>query len=232
MGMSRYIDRLYEIEPHPLVGYVKANTQRWYQARRGRLTASKRAQLIALRMKWDTMQRDVEAELDPGWQREEINSVAMSWGRDNEAAALADLEFELGYEISDPGLIVDPEYPFIAGTPDGVFTRNGKKVSVQVKCPYSSSRHLDNFYSGRLDEVYWYQVQWEAMLLRADEIAFVSYDPRQPLTTRMKIIDVPVLLDKQKLFRQNAVEFAKLVGGASRHASGKLSVESGIPELF
>lgn len=232
MATSNWISRLHEI--HPLsTAYIKSNTPEWYNARRGRLTASTRAQLIYCKQGWPTMLKEIWAELAPDWKREPRDSVAMSWGRDNESRALATIELELGVEIQDPGLIINPKWPFIAGTPDGVFERNGKRVSVQVKCPYNPQRHLDNVYGGgSINEQYFYQVHWEAMLLGADEILFVSYDPRQPLKTQLALIDIPVSVDIQMQFLQNALEFAKAVDSGTAPTVGRLTVDSGIPELF
>lgn len=232
MGMSEWVAKLNNIEPAPLSAYIKANTPRWYTARRGRLTASKRAILIAKEIDWPKLLEEVHWEMSREWSRIELDVPAVRWGTENEAPALADLEFTLGCEITDPGLIFDKEFPFIAGTPDGVFTRNGKKVSVQVKCPYNSQRHLSVFYGGAIDTVYWYQVQWEAMLLDADEIAFMTFDPRQPLATRSKVLDIPVCAKTRKIFRENACKFAAYVGESTRPADGVLKTESGMPQLF
>jgi hypothetical protein len=230
---KNWVTRLHEI--HPLsTAYIKANTPEWYNARRGRLTASTRAQLIYQKEGWPTMLREIEAELDPNWKHEPRESVAMNWGRDNEARALAMLELELCITIDDPGLIINANWPFIAGTPDGMFRKpNGRLVSVQVKCPYNPQRHLDNVYGGgSIKQQYFYQVQWEAMLLGADDILFASFDPRQPLKTQLAIIDVPVSVDIQNRFLQNALEFQKAVDSGISPAVGRMRVDSGIPELF
>jgi YqaJ-like viral recombinase domain len=224
-------DRLNEI--HPIDGaYIKANTPSWYNARRGRLTASRRAMLVLDKSTWPTMLKEIKYELSDNWKHEHRDSVAMSWGRDNEPRALGTLELQLGLEIEDPGLIFHSVLPFIAGTPDGVFTRNGKKVSLQIKCPYNPGRHLDHIYGKAIKEQYWYQVQCEAWLLGAEEILFASYDPRQPMATQLGLIDIPIHLDTQKRFMHHALEFAELVNSGSRPATGKLSIDSGIPEIF
>lgn len=233
MATSNWVERLHEI--HPLSNaYIKANTTEWYNARRGRLTASTRAQQIYLRQDWPTLYKEIVAELDHGWLRVPRESVAMNWGRDNESRALATLELELGVTIEDPGLIINANWPFIAGTPDGVFRRaNGRLVSVQVKCPYNPQRHLDNVYGGgAIKQQYFYQVQWEAMLLGADDILFASYDPRQPLKTQLVMIDIPVSVDIQNQFLQNALEFQKAIDSGFSPTVGRMRVDSGIPELF
>lgn len=227
-----YTDRLNQIHPIVPGEYIKANTTDWYNARRGRLTASTRAMLVLDKGAWPTMLKEVRHELSPNWKHEHRDSVAMSWGRDNEPRALGTLELQLGIDITDPGLLFHPELPFVAGTPDGVFERNGKIVSLQIKCPYNPKRHLDHIYSKSIKEQYWFQVQWEAWLLDAEEILFVSYDPRQPLATQLGLIDIPIHVDTQKRFMHHALEFSELVNSGSTPVTGKMSIDGGIPELF
>jgi hypothetical protein len=226
-----WVGRLNEI--HPITReHIRANTPEWYNARRGRLTASTRAMLVTDKSAWPTMLKEIKYELSDNWKHEHRDSVAMKWGRDNEPRALGTLELQLGIEIEDPGLIFHPEMPFVAGTPDGVFLRDGKRVSLQIKCPYNPQRHLDSIYSKAIKEQYWFQVQWEAWLLAAHEILFVSYDPRQPLATQLALIDIPIHVDTQARFRQYALQFEELVNSGVRPAAGNLSIDGGIPDLF
>lgn len=232
MGTSKWVKRLAEI--HPITGdFIKSNTDAWYNARRGRLTASKRAEQIFHGLYWNELAKEVSDELAPSWTRKHIDSVAMKWGRDNESRALATLELETGLEITDPGLIFHPSLPFVACTPDGVAEQGPRLISIQIKCPYNPQRHLDNVYGGgKIKSQYWYQVQWEAWLLGADDIVFASYDPRQPLKTQLGIIQIPVCLDTQRTFEENAVRFASLFETGDFQPVGRLVVESGIPEVF
>jgi hypothetical protein len=231
---SHWVERLHEIHPIVPGQYIKANTPEWYNARRGRLTASTRAELIHNNQGLGMLRESIEKELAPDWARDEYDNAAMAWGRNNEAGALSVLELETGLSIRDPGLIFHPSMPFVAGTPDGVADNGDNRISIQIKCPYNPKRHLDNLYGGgAIKTQYWYQVQWEAWLLDATKILFVSYDPRQPLATQLAIIGIEVDLDTRHQFAQNARAFQRYMDGEAVNSGGKLSVLPGhIPEVF
>lgn len=236
MSKSAWCQRLHEIHPIDRSQYIQANTPVWYNARRGRLTASTRAELIHDMRGIGKMTEDITSELQDEWQRDEFDNDAMAWGRNNEARALAALELETGLEISDPGLIFHWNMPFVAATPDGLgIDHAGNRVSIQIKCPYNPKRHLDNLYGGgAIKQQYWHQVQWEAWLLRANRIIFASYDPRQPLSTQLAVVDIPVKLDTQTRFDQNARMFQQGYDNKSlRSVAGVWSIMPGsIPEVF
>jgi putative phage-type endonuclease len=231
---SSWVKRLDEI--HRISDqHIKSNTPEWYNARRGRLTASSRSEGIHESKGLGMMKEEIERELSDSWERNSYDNVAMAWGRQHEPGALAALELETGLDITDPGLIFHPELPFVAATPDGfAIDPDGRRVSIQIKCPYNPDRHLDNVYGGgRIKQQYWFQVQWEAWLLDASRIIFASYDPRQPLKTQLGIIDVPVVLDTRRRFEENSRKFQRYVDGEMTQSGGKLSVLPGhIPEVF
>lgn len=222
------LDWLHPIEPG---AFIRPNTPDWYTARRGRLTASARAETI---YRWRApeiacVSREVDRELGSNWKHERFTNEAMEWGNAHEAQALAALALDLGVEVREVGLIFDHEFPFIAGTPDGVYTEGNGLVSVQVKCPFNSQNHLKTLYGGGLKTQYLYQVHWEAMLLRADKILFVSFDPRQPAATQLVKVPIPIDLDIRRQFRENAIRFEEIMDGGP----APLDVRPvGIPTLF
>ncbi len=66
------------------------------------------------------------------------------WGIKNEGVAIRRLEKYLltedlhaGFQLRESGLVVSPDYPFLAASPDRVMTCpcHGK-VMIEVKCPY------------------------------------------------------------------------------------------------
>lgn len=232
MATVSYRERLDWVHPIEPGAYIQANTPAWYNARRGRLTASTRAETIN---RWRApeimcMAREVDRELSDSWKHERITNVAMSWGNDHEAQALAALELDIGHSVREVGLIFDSEFPFVAGTPDGAYVEDNTLVSVQVKCPYNPQNHLKTLYNGgAIKSQYFYQVQWEAMLLRADKIMFVSFDPRQPAATQLVKVPIPVDLDIRKQFRENAARFERIM---NNELSLAVATPAGIPHLF
>ncbi len=212
---------------------IEPLSERWRQARRGRLTASERAAIIHDRRpaEWNALMDALDAELADDYQWVEKSAPALSWGRDNEKAALASIELAYGREVVEPGLIFHPELPFVAATPDGLI-EDDKRVSIQVKCPYNPKNHLDTLYTKTLRPVYYMQVQWEAWVTKADEIEFYSFDPRQPLATRLVRLDIPVNREVLDRFSENVRDFATMYSQGRRLAEGKLSPMGVLDNLF
>jgi len=228
-------ERLAEIHTIKPGEVLTANTPSWYNARRGRITASVRAQTVAEWRPADlrAMRSEILSELHPEWIREHKTNEAMRWGTAHEAQAIAAVSLRIGAFVEEPGLMFDPDLPYMAATPDGLYEGEIGLVSLQVKCPFNPRRHLDNVYGqGSIKRQYWYQVQFEAMISGAKAILFASYDPRQPEATQLKLIDIPVDVDMQRQFRQNAIRFEEIMEGAPAPADGRVVGYNGIPRLI
>lgn len=227
---SSWLERLNRVFP-PRGGFIEPLSVDWRNARRGRLTASKRAEIIYNRRptEWNALIDELNHELSDDYQWEELDAPALRWGREHEKEAIANIELDGGFEMTDPGLVFDSEHPWIAATPDGWYKYDHKYqmilTTVQIKCPYYTKNHLATLYEKTLRPTYFYQVQWEAMVSRAQHIEFYSYDPRQPLLTRLVKIDVPVNKEVVDRLRANAVEFAKLFCSGEKLAIGEIHAE-------
>lgn len=213
------------------VSPIKSLTEEWFRARRGRCTASKRAETIAVGRAagWKTMLTDVNYELSPRYSRDGFSNEAMQWGNDHENEALANAELELDADIFEPGFLLHPKYSYAGATPDFFL---GSDTTGQIKCPYNSDNHTKYIYGAELNSTYHHQVQWEAWCSQRPKIIFISYDPRQPIVTRTHVMRLganPALWDK---FDQRLAEFKKLVDGGASPAAVKLVETIGIPELF
>lgn len=217
----------------PLDGqYIEPLSERWRQARRGRLTASTRASRIYHRRPdtWARLMDELESELAPDWQWTEVENIrALDWGRQYEPAAIASIELATGADVTEPGLVFLKHRPYVAATPDAMLDG---KVSVQIKCPLKPENHLEVLYTRKVPQVYFYQLQWEAWVTGAEELMFASYDHRQPLTTRLVLVDVPIDPKVVERFEANVTEFAALFNAGKRLADGKIVGTDGIPDLF
>lgn len=228
---SNWVLRLDEVYRHD-GKFIEPLSERWRQARRGRLTASQNAIVIAERRPatWNRLMDQLDRELTPDWQREERNVPAMNWGRKYESAAIANIMLIDGDDLTDPGLLFHEKYPFVAATPDAMIDG---RISVQIKCPYNSDNHLALLYNGigALKSLYAAQVQWELWVSKAESIRFYSYDPRQPAAAQLARIDI--LADKETLdkFDTNVRDFATLFNEGKRLNEGKTRLAS-VPALF
>jgi hypothetical protein len=106
---------------------------------------------------------------------EELNAKALSWGKENEAAARAAYQFESGEKVLDAGFI----YGFdkrVGCSPDGLIA--GRNKGLELKCPYSSDTHIAFLTQGIIKDEYLTQCQWSMWVAGFDSWAFASFDPR------------------------------------------------------
>lgn len=221
-------------------GYIQPRSPEWYQCRRGRLTASTRSDIILKcnDRAWETLAKELEKEMEPGWEHVDHDNVYMKWGRDNEANALVDLMTSLSLsgfagQMRDPGFILHPELDFVGSTPDGWINDN---ITVQIKCPYMQKNHLATLATNRIKPEYLSQIQWEGWTSQRDTILFVSYDPRLDFPGRLCILQDSKDAVKWQLFeelsRKFRDKFCQYLESGHWPRQGKLTVDSGIPELF
>lgn len=222
-----WIKRLDEIFPRD-GEYIEPLSERWIQARRGRLTASSAAYPIKVYGKAIVGLRDkLMAQMQDDYEWAELDLPALRWGRDYEKAALASIDLKLGTELVEPGTLFHPEFPFCSATPDGLIDGH---ISVQIKCPHKAAIHLETLYGKPLKPLYANQVQWEAWVSGADQILFASFDPEQPLSTRLYLREIPVDRELFGLFERHVKKFRNYLEGRGSHHSTVTPI--GIPELF
>lgn len=244
MNWVASLDRLWVPPKHKVVTL----SDEWWLARRGRLTASSRARSIAGPRavgNFPKLKEKILAELAPDYVRQEQGQFAATdWGNEHERRALSTLELRLGLddgESYEPGFLLHPTRPYAGGTPDLLIdritvdwddrdpyvckpVRRCERTAVQVKCPYDATIHQTNLRTGKIgtkQKQYWYQLQWEGWITGADQLLFVSYDPRQRRAEQqLALIYLPVDGALQKIFSQRCDEFHAYMDNrvASSHA--------------
>lgn len=198
----------------------------WWQARRGRLTASSRARSIAGPRavgNFPKLKQKILAELSPRYERTEQGQFAATdWGNEHEREALSNLELSLGLDPDqsfEPGFMLHPSRPYVGCTPDLIidgptpFWQDGRRTSVQVKCPHDRKIHEKALTTKKLsNDTYWYQIQWEGWVADAGALMFVSYDPRQKRRERqLLMVDIPIDFEMRKIFDQRCDQFRDFV---------------------
>ena len=138
---------------------------------------------------WLTLDDDLEME--QYLKRSSIGqNAAMKWGSDHEADA-ADAFVrnmnERGYdiELEHTGSVVHPDIPTFAASPDRVYTWNGVKAIVEIKCPYNPARAFEAMTTVKdmeslkaWNSTYYWQVVAEMACTDANTGDFVVYDPQ------------------------------------------------------
>lgn len=227
MNWAGELEKLWKIDGR----VIKTNSDEWWQARRGRLTASGAPHTIApfKPQGINTLMGKLRDQMQPGWVKSQLDLEQLEWGNKWELPAIRHVEFKLGADLIEPGMLFHPRLPYCTGTPDAVIDGH---IGVQIKCPHKAKIHLDNLYNKKIlrvgprggREKYWYQMQWEAWVAGYDEMLFVSFDPEQPAATKLSITEVPVDNQMLDLFERNVARFKDLFESGQTLATGKASL--------
>ena len=64
-------------------------------------------------------------------------SHLLKWGIDNEHVAHEMYKSKSGEEVADCGLIINPSWPWLACSPDGVIYREANSIeAIEIECPF------------------------------------------------------------------------------------------------
>jgi putative phage-type endonuclease len=161
-------------------------TPAWYEARAGRVTASKISDLLAkTKTGWGASRQNYLADLVverlTGTCVEGFSSPAMQWGKEKEPEARIAYQFFRDAEVQEVGFVLHPELDLSGCSPDGLVGSDGM---VEIKCP-SSATHIETLLGAGTPEKYLKQMQWQMRCCDRQWCDFVSFDPRLP--TRMQL---------------------------------------------
>jgi putative phage-type endonuclease len=112
---------------------TQQRTNEWFQARRGKLTASNLGSLLGF-VKWCSRQEAYDRVLgvEPP-KADTFGNRACDWGTTHERDGVLAYMTKTGNFVSMTGLHVHKDIPWIAGSPDGFV---GSEGMIEVKCPY------------------------------------------------------------------------------------------------
>ena len=117
---------------------VEQGSDEWRFMRLGVASASKAKEFLSGRdtATYQTYLCEKVAEIATGMLSEQINSKALSWGKDNEDTARAAYEFETGHIIKQIPFIYRDELKYFGCSPDGI---TDDAHGLELKCPFSST---------------------------------------------------------------------------------------------
>lgn len=116
---------------------------------------------------------DLIAESMTG-ERKEFSSAATDWGNFYEPMAVQAYSELTGNSVLECGFVRHKDIA-TGASPDGVIGLDG---TLEIKCPYNTSNHLQNKLSGEVPKDYIWQVQGQMWVLGTEWNDFVSFDPR------------------------------------------------------
>jgi len=223
----------------PISGIIIPYSPEWWDARRGKITASSRLEtvLYGTPAGKNSMLEDLQAELSDDWVwPPERHAPALSWGKDHEYEAKSLIEMMHGVKTFEPGFVMHKDVPILGGTPDyGVSTDGGKTTEItgEIKCPYLQKNHTVLYLQGlKSNRKYETQVQGQMLLVGARQGWFSSYDPRANPTMRLsrEVIEIDLNLHERMLMGCAKIEYMLQCG--SRFGKGKTTTPSGVRKIF
>jgi putative phage-type endonuclease len=164
---------------------LEQRTAEWHQARLGRLTASRVAEMMAkTKSGWGASRANYAWELAierlTGEPTPSYCSPAMQWGIEQEDAARAAYQIDALCTVEQIGFIEHPKL-FAGASPDGLIDADGM---LEIKCPGSAS-HGDTLLNGTIPDKYMKQMQFQLACSGRAWCDFASYDPRFPEPMRL-----------------------------------------------
>jgi putative phage-type endonuclease len=158
----------------------------WVQARLGKVTASRVADVIAkTKTGWGASRKNYMAELIAerltGQPGDTYTNAAMQWGLDTEPQARAAYEFFRDATVEEVGFVEHPTIPMTGASPDGLVGENGL---VEIKCP-NTATHIDTLLSETIPAKYVTQMQFQMACVGRKWCDYVSFDPRMPEHLRL-----------------------------------------------
>jgi len=156
-------------------------TPEWLEARRGKVTASRVADVVAkTKSGWGAGRKNYEAQLIAerltGTVADSFSNAAMQWGTDTEPKARAAYEFDREVDVTEVGFVDHPAIETSGASPDGLVGEDGM---VEIKCP-NTATHIDTLLNKKVPKKYITQIMWQLSCCERQWCDFVSFDPRMP----------------------------------------------------
>lgn len=160
---------------------VDQGSEEWFAARRGKVTASRIADVMArTKTGWGASRANYAAQLIAerltGVTVDGYRNAEMQWGSDMEPEARVAYEFMTGARVMAVGFVEHPTIPMAGASPDGLV---GTEGLVEIKAP-NTATHIDTLVGQSIAGKYELQMQWQMACTGRRWCDFVSYDPRMP----------------------------------------------------
>jgi putative phage-type endonuclease len=171
---------------------IEQGTPEWLELRRGKVTASRVADILAKTKTGTSVSRQnylielalqrLTKTIEPSY----TNSY-MEWGTATEPQARVAYEVHTNNFVDQVPFIDHPTIQGFGCSPDGLVGADGL---LEIKCP-SSPTHWEYFKAKEPPKKYFIQMQAQMAVTGAKWCDFVSFDPRFPERSQLLIVNVP-----------------------------------------
>jgi len=170
---------------------VQQGTPEWHELRRGKVTASRVADILAKTKTGPSASRQnylIELALQRTTKTIEpsYTNAAMEWGTQTEPQARVAYEVATHNFVDQVPFIDHPTIKGFGCSPDGLV---GEGL-LEIKCP-NSATHWEYFKAKEPPKKYFIQMQAQMAVTGAKWCDFVSFDPRMPERSQLLIVNVP-----------------------------------------
>lgn len=160
---------------------MEQGTEEWFQARMGKVTASRVSDVMAqIKSGESASRRNYRMELLcqrlTGKSEDFFVSAPMQRGTDLEPIARGTYEGETGCLVEEIGFIVHPTLIDLGASPDGLVGDDGM---LEIKCP-NTATHIAFLMDGIIKPQYEWQMTAQMVCAGRKWCDFVSFDDRLP----------------------------------------------------
>ena len=168
--------------------HCEQNTAEWLEIRRGKITASRICDVMAVLTRKSkngapgeaaagriTYRRELVAERTTGRVPDHFVSPAMAWGHEYEGRARDAYEIAAGVMVEKVGFILHPFLDCAGASPDSLV---GKDGGLEIKCPLSTT-HITWMEDDVVPEEHRDQMYMNMLCGERAWWDFMSFDPRQ-----------------------------------------------------
>lgn len=160
---------------------IEQGSPEWFEQRRGKVTASRIADIMAkTKSGYSTSRQNYLMQLLcerlTGKVEESFKSAAMQRGNDLEPEARNWYQLETGEIVEQISFIDHPNIDDAGASPDGLV---GNEGLIEIKCP-NTATHIETLRSKKPSDRYYKQMQWQMACTGRKWCDFVSFDNRLP----------------------------------------------------
>lgn len=164
---------------------MQQQTEAWYAARLGRVTASKVKDVMAKGRSGapsatrQNYMMQLLCERLTGAREEGYTSAVMQRGTELEPMARTAYELFQDCEVEEVGLVIHPRIEGFGASPDGLILLPTERGGIEIKCP-NTAQHIAVMQAGRHDPQYEWQMLAQMACAELGWVDFVSFDDRLP----------------------------------------------------
>lgn len=175
-----------------MIEMIEQRSDAWFEARIGKVTASRVADVIAKTKTGYSATRDnymaqLVCERLTGQKGESFTNAAMQWGTETEPLARISYEVAQNVLVDEVGFVPHPTIEMAGASPDGLVNDDGL---LEIKCP-NTATHIETLLSQTVPGKYNTQMQFQMACTGREWCDFVSFNNRLPAELQLFVKRVP-----------------------------------------